>query len=118
MMHAYKAIIQLTSAEPKVYKSTIRQISNLLDYFNDNVQVKIVCHGASGPFCLKDQNPFTAKIVGLLQKNVKINVCNNMLVSNNILPEELISGIEIIPSGIAELVIRQQEGWSYIKAGF
>ncbi|MDQ6479562.1 DsrE family protein [Dyadobacter sp. LHD-138] len=117
-MNAYKAIIQLTSPEPKVYKSTIRQIFNLLDYFNDNVQVKIVCHGASGPFCLKDQNPFTEEIVALLRKNVKIEICNNMLISNNILPKDLIAGIEIIPSGIAELVIRQQEGWSYIKAGF
>lgn len=117
-MNSYKAIIQLTSPEPKVYKSTIRQILNLLDYFHSNVEIKIVCHGASAPFCVKDQNPFTEDILNLLQKKVKIEVCKNMLDSNNILSENLIPGIEIIPSGIAELVIRQHEGWSYIKAGF
>jgi intracellular sulfur oxidation DsrE/DsrF family protein len=30
---------------------------------------------------------------------------------------ELIEGIEVVPSGIAELVVLQQEGWSYVKAG-
>ncbi|WP_254561994.1 DsrE family protein [Dyadobacter diqingensis] len=117
-MNSYKAIIQLTSPEPKVYKSTIRQILNLLDHFNQQVEVKIVCHGASWPFCVTDQNPFSEDIRTLLQKQVKIEVCKNMLDSNNILPDDLIPGIKIIPSGIAELVIRQQEGWSYIKAGF
>ena len=114
----YKAIIQLTSSESKVYKSMIRQIFNLLDHLNGQVKIKIVCHGASGQFCMEKDNIHLEGINALLAKEVQIDVCRNMLVSNHIEPTELITGLKIIPSGIAELVIRQQEGWSYIKAGF
>jgi len=114
----YKAIIQLTSSESKVYKSTIRQIFNLLEHLNGQVEVKIVCHGASGQFCIEKDNIHLEEINALLAKEVQIDVCRNMLASNHIDPAELIAGLKIIPSGIAELVVRQQEGWSYIKAGF
>jgi len=29
----------------------------------------------------------------------------------------VIAGLEIIPSAIADLVSKQQQGWSYLKAG-
>jgi len=114
----YKAIIQLTSSDPKVYKSMTRQILNLLEHLDGQVEVKVVCHGASSQFCVEKENIQLEEINALLAKEVQINVCRNMLVSNHIEPAELIAGINIIPSGMAELVIRQQEGWSYIKAGF
>ena len=114
----YKTIIQLTSSESNVYKSMIRQIFNLLEHLNGQVEVKVVCHATSSPFCIEKDNIYVEEIIALLAKEVKIDVCRNMLVSNRIEPSELIPGIKIIPSGIAELVIRQHEGWSYIKAGF
>lgn len=114
----YRAIIQLTSSDPKVYKSMIRQIMNLLEHLHGQVVVKVVCHGASGKFCVEKDNINLEEINALLFQEVQIDVCHNMLISNHIEPTELITGIKIIPSGIAELVVRQQEGWSYIKAGF
>jgi uncharacterized protein len=116
-MKNYKAIIQLTSSDPKVHRSTIRQIRNLMAHLHDQVEVRIVCHGASMPFCVRDSNTLEEEIVMLLDRGVSIGACHNMLVANNTEPTSLIDGIEVIPSGMAELVILQQEGWSYLKAG-
>lgn len=114
----YKAIIQLTSDDKKVHLSIIRQVNNLLDYFNGDIEVRIICHGASLPFCTDENNLFRGEINTLIRRKVSIAVCQNMLASNKKTGSEMIAGLEIIPSGIAELVIKQQEGWSYIKAGF
>nr|WP_295928942.1 DsrE family protein [uncultured Dyadobacter sp.] len=116
-MKNYKAIIQLTSPEPKVHKSMIRQIGNLMAHLHDQVDVRIVCHGASISFCVRDNNALADEISTLLSRGVTIGACRNMLEANNTAPSALIDGIEVIPSGIAELVILQQEGWSYLKAG-
>lgn len=116
-MKTYKAIIQLTSDDPKVHRSTIRQIGNLLTHLGKTVDVRIVCHGASMPFCTAAGNAFAGDIEALLNQHVTIAACHNMLVTNGVPPTDLIEGIEVIPSGIAELVVLQQEGWSYIKAG-
>lgn len=118
MSTSYKALIQLTSKDELVYKSTIRQINNLLDHLGDSVSVRIVCHGASIGFCRSTGNIFEDDILQMMKRKVLVVACAKMLEGNNITMAELITGIEIIPSGIAELVIKQQEGWSYIKAGF
>lgn len=115
-MKTYKAIIQLTSDDPKVHRSIIRQIGNLLAHLGETVDVRIVCHGASMPFCTAG-NAFASDIAALLNQHVTIAACRNMLVANGVEATGLIEGIEVIPSGIAELVVLQQEGWSYIKAG-
>ncbi|GGH20732.1 hypothetical protein GCM10007423_01300 [Dyadobacter endophyticus] len=113
----YKAIIQLTSDDRRVYRSMIRQVNNLLDYFSGDIQVRIVCHGASLPFCMAESNVFQSEIQALLLRRVVVVVCHNMLVSNGKSETGLIAGLEIIPSAIADLVIKQQQGWSYVKAG-
>ncbi|MBO9613550.1 MAG: DsrE family protein [Dyadobacter sp.] len=115
-MKTYKAIIQLTSDDPKVHRSMIRQVSNLLAHLGVTVNVRIVCHGSSMPFCTVG-NTFAGDISALLNQHVTIAACRNMLVANGVEATDLIEGIEVIPSGIAELVVLQQEGWSYIKAG-
>jgi hypothetical protein len=116
-MKTYKAIIQLTSDDPKAHRSMIRQIGNLLAHLGETVRVRIVCHGASMPFCIAAGNAFAGDILALLDQHVTVAACHNMLVANRAEPADLIAGIEVIPSGIAELVVLQQEGWSYVKAG-
>ncbi len=116
-MKTYKAIIQLTSDDPKVHRSIIRQIGNLIAHLGNAVEVRLVCHGSSLSFCTQAGNPFADDILASINQGVTIAVCRNMLVANSVDTAALIDGIEVIPSGIAELVILQQEGWSYIKAG-
>jgi intracellular sulfur oxidation DsrE/DsrF family protein len=114
----YQAIFQLTSNDEAVYKSMIGQIKNLQNALNNAVSIEVVCHGRSSSFCISGQNPFQEAIEQLMATGVQIKVCANMLQANNLSAQQLITGIQTVPAGIAELVIRQQQGWSYIKAGF
>ena len=34
------------------------------------------------------------------------------------MPTEVVSEAIFVPSGIIEIVMKQEEGWSYLKAGF
>jgi intracellular sulfur oxidation DsrE/DsrF family protein len=36
---------------------------------------------------------------------------------NNIESSQLVSVANIVPNGVMEVVAKQEEGWSYIKAG-
>ncbi|WP_298301978.1 DsrE family protein [Hydrotalea sp.] len=117
-METYKAIIQLTSDDENVYKSIIGQIINLKKALTDNVLIEVVCHGRSSAFCLNTNNSYREAIAQLMEEGVDIKVCENMLHANHISAQQLIPGMQTVPAGIAELVIRQHEGWSYVKAGF
>ncbi|PVD51520.1 hypothetical protein DC498_13925 [Terrimonas sp.] len=114
----YKAIIQLMSGDEAVIKSMASQISNLRTALDNNVEVELVCHGQSADFVVNAGNKWGDIIQKLLSMSVKIVACENMLKARNISAVQLYPGIKTVPAAIAELVIKQQEGWSYIKAGF
>ena len=114
----YKAIIQLMSGDDAVIKSAASQIHNLHKALNNAVDVELVCHGKSLPFVLNEVDKWTEILHHLLSNAVEIVACENMLKANRKSANDLFTGIKTVPAGIAEIVIKQQEGWSYIKAGF
>lgn len=114
----YKAIIQLTSGDEEVIKSTSSQVINLLKAMHHEVDIELVCHGKTIGFVINEEDKASAIITQLLSNGIRIVACMNMLSVNAKTIADLFPGIETVPAGIAELVIKQQEGWSYIKAGF
>ncbi len=114
----YKTIIQLMSGDDAVIKSTASQINNLQNALNHDVDIELVCHGQSLSFVLNSQGKWTETIKHLLSNAVEIVACENMLKANDKSANNLFPGIKAVPAAIAEIVIKQQEGWSYIKAGF
>jgi uncharacterized protein len=114
----YKAIIQLTSGEDAVIKSAASQINNLQKALNNAVDIELVCHGQSLCFVLNETGQWTEILQRLLSNGVMIVACENMLLANAKSKADLYPGIKTVPAAIAEIVIKQQEGWSYVKAGF
>lgn len=51
----------------------------------------------------------------LLQAGVRIAFCQNALRANELSKEQLLSGIDVVPAGVVELALKQQEGYAYIK---
>ena len=51
----------------------------------------------------------------LLARDVNIAVCANSLRQRGITQDQLQGGLEVVASGVVELVKRQHEGFAYIK---
>ena len=49
-------------------------------------------------------------------KNIKPSEIADAII--NELIDKIIPNVEYVPAGIAEIVEKQEEGWSYIKGGF
>lgn len=113
----YKAIIQLTSGEDGVIMSMASQIDNLIKALNSEVDIELVCHGQSLALVLNEGNKWSDIISNLLLNHVEIVACENMLKANAKSVKDLFPGIKAVPAAIAEIVVKQQEGWCYIKAG-
>ena len=114
----YKVIMQLMSGETPVIKSAASQINNLQKALPDEVDIELVCHGQSLHFVLNESGEWTSIISQLLATGVEIVACENMLTANAKSKSDVFPGINTVPAAIAEIVIKQQQGWSYIKAGF
>jgi len=56
-----------------------------------------------------------APLIG--NKNVSFKVCSSTMKRYNVDKAQLITGVEVVPDAIMEIVIKQGEGWGYIKEG-
>ena len=113
----HKVVIQLNTADTAAWSSTIGNIKNLQKIWPNNIQVEVVVHGKALDFLVAKKTHLLADIEGLVNTGVQFNACENSMRKHNILKEELIKVAGTVPSGVAEVILKQESGWSYLKAG-
>lgn len=64
---------------------------------------------------LKAEKEYKASIEELHFKNVAFSVCSNAMRALGITEDMLCNFVQIVPSGVGELVRKQAEGYAYIK---
>lgn len=114
----HKIVFQLTSDDAKVHKGLIKQLNNLKDGWNDQVEMEVVCHGPGINFLLQNISTMEAEIMALKNRGVVFIACENTLREKNIDKNTVIPHLNFVTMGIGEIVEKQEAGWSYIKAGF
>lgn len=112
----YKVVFQLSAGDTGVHRAMLRQLDNLLVYFEGRVlEVEVVVHGQAYPLLLAD-SIYGAEVSALEGRGVQWLLCANTIRSLPVgaiwLPE-----VRIIPAGVGHLVERQLEGWAYLRAG-
>ncbi len=113
----HRIVMQLTSGDTTAYNGLMKQLRNLTTGWGDSVQIEVVCHGPGMNLLLTAQTQHADKIYAFQKKGIRFVACENTLRERNIRKEEVLPGMDYVPMGIAEIVMKQEQGWSYIKAG-
>jgi uncharacterized protein len=113
----HKVVIQLTSNDTLVHKAVLKQINNLLTAA-PNAQIEVVCHNNGIEFLTAAKTKSAAGITELKAKGVTFAACENTLRERKIDKKEVLTEAIFVPAGILEVVMKQEDGFSYIKAGF
>ena len=112
----HKIVIQLTSNDTLVHKAMVRQIANILEAA-PNSKVEVVCHSNGISFLMAAQTRQAVKIAELSTKGVEFKACQNTMRERKIKPEELVTQSGFVPSGVMEVVKKQEKDWAYLRAG-
>ena len=112
----HRVVFQLSNNDPFVQKSLIRQLNSVLKAL-DVIKIEVVTHSYGIDLLLKD-TVFQNNLEGLHDRGVTFMVCQNTLEQEKLCRDGLLDFTEVIPSGVAHVIARQSEGWSYIKASF
>ncbi|MDK2989358.1 MAG: uncharacterized protein PWR16_887 [Methanoculleus sp.] len=91
----------------------LRNAKNLATELEE-VEVEIVVH-ADGVEGIRAGGPNAGLMDMLAGRGVRFVVCENTLRSRNLTMENFPGYVETVPSGIVELVVRQAEGWCYLR---
>ncbi|NMP21885.1 hypothetical protein HIJ39_05905 [Sulfobacillus sp. DSM 109850] len=92
----------------------LRNIVNLMHEMPD-LFIELVVHGAGLSLAVATETTLKDEIADLQDKGVTIAVCQNTMQAQNLTASDLLPGMTMVRAGIAEIVRRQQEGFSYVK---
>lgn len=113
----HHVVIQLNSSDTAVWSSTIGNIKNLQKIWPGTVKIEVVVHGKALNFLVASKTHLIDDIHIVANKGVVFIACENTMNKYGITKGMLIPIASTVPSGVGELVIKQENGWSYLKAG-
>lgn len=111
----HRVVWDLSSADTTVQAAVFRQINNARVEIPD-LDIEVVFHGQAVYAVMKDSTQFAARIKTAKEKGVTLAVCNNSLRRLKIDPSQVSPSAIVVPSAVAELIKKQTDGWSYLKA--
>ncbi|MBK6979425.1 MAG: DsrE family protein [Cytophagaceae bacterium] len=113
----HKVVFQFVSGDSLSQKSLINNLKNFREGW-PKAQVEVVFHGNGIFMVTSEKTTYMKELMDFAQnKDVKMVVCGNTMKQKKITKEQLLPFVSVVPMGIGEIIIKQEEGWSYIKAG-
>lgn len=112
----HKVIMQVSKVEAGEQRTIVSQINNLLNSLPKAI-VEVVFHSQGLPFVVAKETKVAAEVEALLGRGVIFAACENTMAKKGISKEDLLPGVTTVPSAMAELILKQEVGWIYVKAG-
>jgi len=111
----YNIVFDLTTSDTATHQRLIRWSKLILEAHPD-AKIEIVFYGKSLDMIVKDKSTVSADVIKLAtEKKVTFVACEHAMQVFNIDKSQLLKGVTTVPDALYELVIKQQEGFGYIK---
>ena len=112
-----KIVFDVTSDNIKVHQAAVRHVKFMSQAYPDSM-FEVVMYSGSIDMVLKDKSSVAKDMEALARnKNISFIICEGTMKRHKIDKSQLISGVMTVPDGILEIILKQKEGWGYIKEG-
>ena len=113
----YKVVLEMTSDKAEVWNHTLNHIENVRRALGkDKIQIQVVCHGGGLSMLKKSHVGADAnRMREQAQDQVVFVACENTMKKQKVSSSDLHPFVGTVDSGVAELVRKQTQGWSYIR---
>jgi len=111
----YKVAFDLTSRDTLEQKAVLRWLREV-GAASPDAKMEVVMYGKGFELVMPDRSAYIADVKEAMKNpNVSFKVCAIALRNNNVDKSQLLTGVQTVPDGIHELVMKQQDHWGYIK---
>lgn len=112
----HKVVIQFSDSDSLSQASVTGQVKNIRTAW-PNAEVELVCHGPGLELLVTSKSKASKAVADWSAQGVAFAACNNTMRRRNIKKEDLLPSVQIVPSAMIELVLKQEKGWAYVKGG-
>ena len=115
---SHRVVIEVNVPGKQAYSIVLGNITNLRKALApDSVEIEVVCEGKGVDMVLQS-SPVQRQVASAEKSGVRFAACNNTLRFRHIDPKKLILGVRVVDAGVAEVVRKQELGWSYLKGAY
>ena len=113
--HPYRVVFDLTSRDSLEQKAVLRWLKEV-GTSSPDAQMEVVMYAKGFDLVMPERSAYIAEVKEAMKNpNVAFKVCAIALKNNNVDKSQLLPGVQTVPDGIHELVLKQQDHWGYIK---
>ncbi len=113
----HRIIFQLVSGDTLSHKALMKQLQNITSVA-PSTKIEVVCHGPGLNMLTSDKSVVSNQLQTMLGKGIAFYACEFSMQERKVEKAQILPGIGYVKAGIIAVVERQEQGWSYIKAGF
>jgi len=111
----YRVVFQVSDNDPAKWNLALNNARNVQkDLGKENVEIEIVAYGP-GLNMLKSESVAADRINGAMDGGVAVVACDNTMHAMKLTNGDLIGGVGHVRAGVVELMMKQREGWTYIR---
>jgi intracellular sulfur oxidation DsrE/DsrF family protein len=111
-----RALFQVTDNDPARWNLILNNLGALKEGVgSEGAEIELVAYGP-GVNMLKADSPVKHRIADALRAGVTINACQNTMNGMKLTPADMLPEIGYVPSGVVEVMKKQQQGWAYIRS--
>lgn len=114
---SYRIVFDLTSRDTLDQKAVMRWVGEI-SKSNPEAQLEVVMYGKGFELVMPEKSAFLTEVNSAMKNpNVSFKVCQVALKNNNVERSRILADVHTVPDGIYEILMKQREGWGYIKVG-
>jgi intracellular sulfur oxidation DsrE/DsrF family protein len=114
----HRVVFHVNVADEAHWQEVLGNVENVQKAFGPGaVEIEVVAHGAGIGLVQIKNAALRDRIAKIEQSGPVFAACSNTLRKQQLTAADLTPGVRIVDSGVAELIRKQEEGWSYVKLG-
>ncbi len=111
----YRVVFQLNESASSAVEGVLGNIRHLqAELASAGLEVELVAHGDGLVAFYRAPNRQARTIREMAEQGVRFVACHNTMAARGLSPGDLLEVVQVVPSGVGELVRRQAEGWAYV----
>jgi len=114
----HQVVLQMNVDSLDSWNQLFANIQNIQTVFGaDTIQIEVVAYGKGLSLLLKTNSAFEERMKKAIGSGVVLAACQNTMRLRKVTTEDLFPFASQVDSGVAELIRKQEAGWTYVRAG-
>lgn len=117
-MKKHRIVFEVNVDGAEQWQGILNNVENLQKALGrDTTDIEVVTHGKGLGLMLKTNAAMRERLQLISAAGVDFSVCENTMHRMKLKKEDLAPFARTVDAGVAEVVRKQEAGWSYIKSG-